>query len=117
MRRGDLYRVNRPGAGDPKRSRVFVVLSRQAVIGSRFSTVICAPVYTQQYGLSTEVRLGVDHGLKHESSIHCDALVSLPKSMLTQFVGALPPGKLLELDWAIAAAADLDLDALCRERT
>jgi mRNA interferase MazF len=113
MRRGDLYRVDRPGAGDPKRFRVFVVASRQAVIDSRFSTVICAPVYSERYGLSTEVAVGPEHGLKHESSIHCDALVSVQKSLLTRFVGTLPPSKLLELDRAIVAAADLDLAALC----
>ena len=82
MRRGDLYRVDRPGAGDPKRFRVFVVVSRQTVIDSRFSTVICAPVYTERYGLSTEVAIGAEQGLKHDSSIHCDALVSVQKSLL-----------------------------------
>ena len=32
MKRGDLYRVRRPGHGDPRASRVFVVVSRQALI-------------------------------------------------------------------------------------
>jgi mRNA interferase MazF len=116
VRRGNLYRVDRPGAGDPKRSRVFVVVSRQAVIDSRFSTVICAPVCSERYGLSTEVAVGVEQGLKQESSIHCDALVSVQKSLLTRFVGQLAPAKLLALDHAIAAAADLDVDALCAGR-
>ncbi len=55
MKRGDLYRIRRPGAGDPKKSRVFVVVSRQTSIESRFSTVICARVYTHREGLATEV--------------------------------------------------------------
>lgn len=80
MKRGELYRVAHPSARDPKRSRVFVVVSRQVVIESRFSTVICAPVYLAYDGLSTQVPIGVDEGLKHESSIHCDELVSLPKN-------------------------------------
>ena len=46
MKRGDLYRVVNPSPHDPKRSRVFVVVSRQVLIDSRFSTVICAPIYT-----------------------------------------------------------------------
>lgn len=46
MKRGELYRVAHPSAQDPRRSRVFVVISRQVLIESRFSTVICAPVYT-----------------------------------------------------------------------
>lgn len=104
MKRGDLYRVARPGAGDPKRYRVFLVVSRQALIDSKFSTVICAPVYTARYGLSTEVPVGPDEGLRHESSVHCDALVSVPKSSLTRFVGTLALRRLPELDSALAVA-------------
>jgi mRNA interferase MazF len=79
VRRGELYRVYKPSALDPKRYRVFVVVSRQILIDSRFSTVICAPVYSSFDGLSTQVPVGTDQGLKHESSIHCDELVSIPK--------------------------------------
>lgn len=88
MRRGDLYRVRKP-SGDPKSQRVFVVASRQVLIESRFSTVICAPVYTRRDGLATQVNIGIESGLKHDSAIHCDELVSLPKAMLTDYVGAL----------------------------
>jgi len=68
MRRGELYRVRRPSSRDPKKFRVFVIVSRQIVIDSRFSTVICAPVYTTYNGLSTQVAVGIDEGLKHDSS-------------------------------------------------
>ena len=108
MRRGDLYLVSKPGTRDPKKQRVFVLVSRQVLLDSRFSTAICAPVYSHHDGLSTQVRLGVEDGLKHESSIHCDELVSLPKSMLTRYVGQLRPGKLRSLAAALAAALDLD---------
>ena len=107
MRRGDLFRVRRPGAADPKRSRVFAVVSRQAVIDSRFSTVVCAPVYTRRDGLATQVELGAEDGLKHESSIHCDALVSLPKAMLTDFVASLAPLRMRALDQALRVALAL----------
>ena len=40
-------------------------------------------------GLSTQVPVGIDEGLKHDSSIHCDELISLPKGALTQFIGLL----------------------------
>ena len=107
MRRGDLFRVRRPGAADPKRSRVFAVVSRQALVDSRFSTVVCAPVYTRRDGLATQVELGAEDGLKHESSIHCDALVSLPKSMLTDFVASLAPLRMRALDRALRVAVAL----------
>jgi mRNA interferase MazF len=104
VKRGDLYRVTRPGGGDPKRQRVFMVVSRQALIDSRHSTVICAPVYTARYGLTTEVHVGVEDGLRHESSVHCDALMSVPKASLTRFVGTLTPSRLPELDAALEVA-------------
>ena len=107
MRRGDLFRVRRPGAGDPKASRVFVVVSRQALVDSRFSTVVCAPVYTRRDGLATLVDVGVDDGLKHESSIHCDALVSLSKAVLTDHVASLEPARIRALDQALRVALAL----------
>ena len=107
MRRGDLYRVRRPG-DDPKRSRVFAVVSRQTVIDSKFATVVCAPVYSRRDGLSTQVDLGIEDGLKHESSLHCDALPSLPKSALTDFVGSLSADRLRALNEALRIALSLD---------
>jgi len=107
VKRGELYRVAHPSAADPKRSRVFVVVSRQVLIDSRFSTVICAPVYTAYDGLSSQVAVGPDQGLKHDSSINCDELVSLPKAVLTNFVGTLPQSTLTDLNQALRVAFDL----------
>jgi len=107
VKRGELYRVAHPSRSDPKRSRVFVVVSRQAVIESRFSTVVCAPVYSAYHGLASQVAVGVEEGLKHLSSIHCDELVSLSKSALTDFVGSLSGAKLEQLNHALAAALEL----------
>lgn len=107
MRRGELYRVLHPTAQDPRKSRVFVIVSRQILLDSRFSTVICAPVYSKHDGLSTQVPVGIEEGLKHDSSVHCDELVSLPKSVLTHYVGELPRGKLRELDLALSIALEL----------
>ena len=104
MKRGDLYLVQHPSSRDPKRQRVFVVVSRQVAIDSSFSTVICAPIYSRRDGLHTQVDVGVDEGLKHESSIHCDELVSLAKSGLTHFLGHLSAAKLPALDRALAFA-------------
>ena len=106
MRRGELYRVFRPG-GDPKRYRIFAIVSRQALIDSRFSTVICAPVFTSGEGLSTQLAVGPDEGLKHPSWIMCDNLISMRKSELTNYVGSLSKAKLAELDRALDIALDL----------
>lgn len=110
MRRAELYRVMRPSSRDPKKYRVFVIVSRQILIDSRFSTVICAPVYTAYEGLSTQVPVGIDEGLKHDSAVHCDELVSLPKSMLTNYIGRLSPKKQQVLESALKIALQINAE-------
>jgi len=82
-------------------------VSRQALIDSRFSTVVCAPVFSSGEGLSTQVAIGPDEGLKHPSWIMCDNLVSLRKSELTHFVGSLSKSKLAELSQSLKMALDI----------
>ena len=108
MTRGELYLVRKPRSTDPRKQRVFVVVSRAALVESQFSTLICAPVYSRHDGLSTQVRVGIAEGLKRDSSIHCDELVSLPKTMLTNYVGSLKRGALEELGRALAIAVGLE---------
>jgi mRNA interferase MazF len=108
VKRGELYRVRRP-PGDPKPARTFVVVSRQALIDSTFSTVVCAPVFSERHGLPTQVPIGRAEGTKHDSAIQCDGLVSLEKARLTDFVGKLSPAKVRELDEALAFALSLPM--------
>ena len=107
MRRGEFYRVYKAISRDPKKFRVFVIVSRQVLLDSRFSTVICAPVYSSYDGLSTQVPVGIVEGLKHESSIHCDELVSIPKTSLRDYVGSLSTKKREELNEALRIALSL----------
>lgn len=111
MKRGELYRVRNPSSDDPKKGRVFVIVSRNALMATRYSTVICAPIYSSYDMLSTQVPVSIEEGLKHESSIHCDALMSIPKASLTHFVGMLSPEKLHALDDALRQALDLYNDS------
>lgn len=64
-------------------------------------------MYSRRDGLHTQVDIGPDEGLKHESSIHCDELMSLPKMSLTNFIGSLSPVKQALLDRALAFALSL----------
>ena len=107
MRRGELYRVYKGSPHDPRKYRVFVIVSRQVLIDSKFSTVVCAPVFSAYDGLSTQVQVGIEEGLKHDSSIHCDELVSIPKSSLSHFVGSLSFTKIQEVDESLKAALSL----------
>ena len=83
-------------------------MSRQVLIDSRFPTVVCAPILTRGHGFSTQVSVGLDEGMKHESWILCDNLVSLRKVQLTRFVGSLVRTKIEELDRALKMALALE---------
>jgi mRNA interferase MazF len=104
MKRGDLYRVSRGSPNDPKKQRVYLIVSRQGAIDTSFSTVICAPVYSKYGGLPTQIEAGVDEGLKHDSAVYCDGLVSLPKSILTDYIGSLPNDKMAAVNAALRIA-------------
>ena len=106
MNRGDLYRVSKP-PGDPKRHRVYVIVSRQKLIESLHSSVICAPIFTNGEGLTTQVSVGPEDGLKHLSWIMCDGLVSIEKSQLTNYIGSLSAAKIKQLSRSLALALDL----------
>jgi len=108
VKRGELYRVHRGSKNDPKDFRVFAIISRQVVLDSKFSTATCAPVYSVHDGLSTQVDVGIEEGLKGDSSIHCDELVSIPKSMLTDYVGRLSSAKVERLNEALRIALELE---------
>lgn len=107
MRRGEIYRVHKP-EGDTKPYRSFVVVSRQALLNSVYATVVCAPVFTNGSGLSTQVAVGPNEGLKHDGWIFCDNLRSVAKAQLTQSVGSLSWSKLAELDEALRIALALE---------
>ena len=109
MRRGDVYLVKKPSSADPKRQRAFVVVSRQVLLDSDYATVVCAPVYTKNSGLSTQVAVGPEEGLKHESAVHCDGIVSLPKAVLKNYIGRLDSMKLRALDESLRVALSIEI--------
>src|SRR5687768_10953711 len=43
-----------------------IVVSRQALIESGFSTVVCAPVFSERVGLPAQVPVGTPEALKRE---------------------------------------------------
>ncbi|GHV25168.1 hypothetical protein AGMMS4952_02250 [Spirochaetia bacterium] len=104
MKRGELYQVYRGSRHDPKYYRVFLVVSRQELIDNAFSGVICAPVYSKHGEVDTQVEVGVGEGLKHDSAVYCDDLISIPKPQLTNYVGSLSDAKIAEVNAALRIA-------------
>lgn len=107
LARGEIYLVSPPPGKDPKRARALVVVSRQTLCDSKADKVICAPINTEADGRSTEVPLGVEDGLKHNSVINCDQLVLVEKSKLTNYIGSLSSKKLANLRDALRIALDI----------
>jgi mRNA interferase MazF len=116
VKRGEFYLLQKPGGRDPRKQRVFILVSRQPLIDSRFSSLMCAPVYSRHDDLSTQVRVGPEEGLKKDCSIHCDELVSLPKSVLTHYVGSLSSARMRELDSALSVAVGVEDRGFSRHR-
>lgn len=106
MERGDIY-LTAPNPPDPRRRRAFIVVSRAELIASRYSSVVCVPLYTAFVGTPTEVAMDEHSGLKRLSYARCDELTSVPRGRLTEFVGRVPLEKLRDLNRAMAVALDI----------
>jgi mRNA interferase MazF len=108
MTRGEIYRSRERVAERGGKPGFYVVVSRAFVAeNDDISTVVCAPVYSNVLGLTTEVVLSPDDGLPRTSAVRCDFLTLMFKSRLTQFVATLSPAKVRELDRALAVALEL----------
>ncbi|HEV2268044.1 MAG TPA: type II toxin-antitoxin system PemK/MazF family toxin [Steroidobacteraceae bacterium] len=108
LRRGEVYRVRQPQHGDPKKSRCFVIVSRQELVDSKANRILCAPVNSQGFGLATELAVGESEGLKHPSVVNCDQLTRLEKNLLTDYIGKLSAAKLLLLKTALRIALGVE---------
>lgn len=108
LRRGEVYRVRQPQHGDPKKSRCFVIVSRQELVDSKANRILCAPVNSQGFGFATEVPVGEPEGLKHASVVNCDQLTRMEKSLLTDYIGRLSAAKLLLVKTALRIALGVE---------
>lgn len=108
MTRGEIYRTRERSPGRGGKPGFYVVVSRTFIAeNDDVSTVVCAPVYGEVLGLSTEVVIGTTEGLPRTSAVRCDFLALLFKRKLTTFVGTLSPLKLAELNRAVSIALGL----------
>jgi mRNA interferase MazF len=106
--RGEIYRTRERAPERGGKPGFYVIVSRSFIAeNDDVATVMCAPVYSEVLGLSTEVVLGPAEGLPRTSAIRCDFVALLFKRKLTTFVATLPPRKVVELNRAVAAALDL----------
>lgn len=110
MRRGEIYRTRERVPERGAKPGSYVVVSRTFVAeNDDVSTVICAPVYGEILGLTTEVVLGQDDGLPRACAIRCDFLTLMFKNKLTHFVSTLSSFKIAQLNRALTHALELSL--------
>jgi mRNA interferase MazF len=87
--------------------RPVLVLTREQV-RPYLTRVTVAPITSTVRGLSTEVLVGPANGLRRESVVSCDNIVTVPLSSLGPQVGFLLDEQETALTQAIRAAFDLD---------
>jgi mRNA interferase MazF len=87
--------------------RPALVLTRSSVI-PYLNTVTVAPISRTIRGIPTEVRLGVESGLKDESAANLDHIVTVGKGRVGRWIGSLSPNRKPELRAAINFAFELE---------
>jgi mRNA interferase MazF len=106
--RGEIYRTSERVPERGHKPGFYIIVSRDFIAtNDDVTTVVCAPVYREALGLRSEVLIGREDGLPHDSSIRCDFLTLMFKRKLTNFVSALSHSKLDELNRALVYALSL----------
>lgn len=100
VKRGDIWLY---AFAKPDKKRPVLVISRPSVI-PLLHTVMVAPITSAIHGVPSEVLVGTQHGLKHESAVNLDHVQTVDRSRLTQFIGHLGDEVMAEVCQALAAA-------------
>ena len=90
VNRGELWLYT---SKNSDKRRPVLILSRDDVIGL-LSTVTVAPVTSTIHGAPSEVFVGPDEGLKHDSAINLDHLQTVRKDGLRTYIGRLDEAKM-----------------------
>lgn len=104
VNRGDIWTYRFAG---PDKRRPVAVLTRQEVI-PLLRTVMVAPVTSIIRGAPSEVLVGPEHGLPHESAVNLDHVQTVECSRLERRLGRLGPEEMREVCRALAVAVGCD---------
>lgn len=100
-RRGDVW------LADLDKTRPVVVLTRDPM-GQLLNAVIVAPVTSTVRGISTEVPVGSDDGVRHPSVANLDNVQLVARDRLRRRVGRARPATMAALCSALSIAVDCD---------
>ena len=93
------------------KTRPALVLTREAARAA-MTKVTVAPITTTIKGLTSEVRVGPDNGLDHDSVVALDNAITIPVNLLGRTVGYLSAEQEVHLAQAVVLAYDLELPLL-----
>jgi mRNA interferase MazF len=79
--------------GSTDKRRPVLVLSRQKAI-DLLRTVLVAPITSAAHGAPSEVQVGIEEGLKHDSVVNLDQVQTVDQKKLHNFVGTLGSEKM-----------------------
>ncbi len=87
----------------PDKERPVLLLTRSDMIG-RLNTVTVAPLTRTLRGVSSEVAVGPECGLKERSAVNLHHVVTVPRSGIRRFIGVVPPAMLQQVRSALLFA-------------
>ena len=104
LNRGELWLLDRP---KPDKRRPVLILSRPSLIRS-LHTVTVAAVTSTLRGAPTEVKVGVDEGLKKPSCVNLVNVFTVTQQELVRFVGSISADKMAKVCRALVIACGCD---------
>lgn len=108
IKRGEIYMTELPNIGGSIQSGYRPVLIVQNNIGNKYSpTTIVVPITTkkeQKQYLPTHVRANKQPGLRHNSTILCEQIITVNQDSLDMQIGKLNRKKLFEVNVALAVS-------------
>ncbi len=87
----------------PDKRRPVLVLTRPEVIGL-LNTVTVAPITSTIHGAPSEVIVGTEEGLKHDSAVNLDHVQTVSQRNLHSYLGRLSEDQLNQVCDALAIA-------------
>jgi mRNA interferase MazF len=91
----------------PDKRRPVLIISRQEAIGL-LHTVMVAPITSTVRGAPSEVVVGTNAGLKHESAINFDHVQTVERGRLVGYIGSLDAETMRRVCRALAIATGCD---------
>lgn len=89
------------------KTRPVLVLTREQVRAVR-AFVTVAPITSAVRGLRSEVGVGQQNGLDHDSVVNLDSIATIPRNLLLRPIGALLENQEQDLTRAFHEAFDLE---------